>query len=192
MRYKPLLLGIIFAMILTLVTGCQSHNELGNLSIVTGFFLEQSSDGYLLVADCIDFLEQEHNSFPKTKPVTVTAPTLSEAFAKLSTQSETPLYFERAKIFVLGNSILESTATDIIKELFAKRIVRSDISLLQTKISSKTIYQDNFRPFGLPLDNQLKKENHSHKTKLYQLIKEPEKIRAIPTVFLSENGFYLQ
>ena len=192
MKYKLLISGIIFICVLLSATGCTNRKELGNLSVVTGFFLEQSSNGYLLIADCVDFSKQEHNKTLTTKPIVVTAPSLSEAFVKLNTQSETPLYFERAKIFVIGNVISKNSATEITEELFLKRNVRSDISLLQTKISSQTLFGNNYQPFGLPLDAQLKKESLSQESKLYQLIKDPKKIHLLPTVLLSENGFYLQ
>ena len=192
MKYRNLMLCFLLLGIMFLSTGCSNHRELGNLSVITGFFLEKSQDSYLLIADCVNFSEQEQKSVIRTKPITVVASSLSDAFSKLNRQSHTPLYFHRAKVFLLGNNLSEQSAKEIGKELFSGQIVRSDISLLRAEISAEEIGLEPYRGFGLSLDAQLKKEGFSNNSKLYQLIKDPEKFYEIPTVLLSENGFYLQ
>ena len=192
MKYKTLILWMLSVVVLLFPTGCATGSELGNLAIVTGLFLEPTNNGYHLVADCIDFSQQEQKNTFKTMPVIATAPTLSEAFSLLNTQSEAPLYFDRAKVLVFSKSFSEYDKNQIAEELFALKIIRTDISLLETEISAEILCSDKYLSFGLSLDSQLKKEKISSNCKLYQLINKPQNIRNLPTVLLSENGFYLQ
>lgn len=189
MRIGKLILLLLSVVIIGTQTGCTNHNELGNISIVTGFFLDRTHENFTLIADCTNFGEEDSKETSKTKPIRVTAPSLREAFFKLESQSESPLCYSRAKVLLLGNNVLNQSKETVFNELFSLQVLASDIAVLQADFSENKIIGDNYQPFGLQLDKQLHKNKNVPNNKLYQLIKNSEEIHDIPTVYHSENGF---
>lgn len=173
-----------------LLAGCSDENELGNLSVVTGLFLDYSEKEYTLIADCTDFSEQPENKRPMTKPILVTTSDFLKATALLNQQSESPLFFQRTKIILLQKELSHPLIKTILEQLFASRMVPADTMVLQADFSEEALFSQEYQSFGTAVENQLKKENISPDFKLYQLIKNPKNINYLPTVFLSENGFY--
>ncbi len=186
---KKLILFFLSALLCGLQTGCAEKNELGNLSVVTGLFIEPQNTGYLLIADCAEFLKQGKDESIVTKQIIATASSLEEAVLSLKKESQLPLYFARAKVFIFGEGILDESKQGIIRELFDSRSVAADILVLQANFSSAQLLNKEDSSFGLPIERQLKKEQNSSDCKLYQLVKNQENSVKIPTVTLSENGF---
>ncbi len=176
----------LLMLMLGIQTGCTQQNELGTLSVVTGFFLDCSQNSYNLLADCLEFSGQTQNGSFQTKKISVSGSTLNEAFQKLETQSQTPLYFSRAKVFLMKNPKKEE-----LQALFDMKMLPADIFILQTDLTEKTFLEKE-NSFAVELDTQLKKTEGFHTCKLYQLIKTPNAPLEIPHVFVSENGFYLR
>ncbi len=176
----------LWMLTLGIQTGCTQQNELGTLSVVTGFFLESSPQGYSILADCLEFSGQAQNSNPQAKIIRTTATNLNELFKKLETQSQTPLYYSRAKVLLMKNPEIEE-----LKVLFDMRILPADIFVLETDLPKEKFLQAE-NSFAVEIDAQVKKTADSQTFKLYQLIKNPSKSIEIPNVFVSDNGFYLR
>ena len=186
---KKLISLLLSVLLIGLQTGCVEKNELGNLSVVTGLFIEPQNAGYLLIADCAEFLEQGKEDSIVTKQMVVTASSLEEAVLSLTKESQLPLYFARAKVFLFGKGFLDESKQAIIQELFDSRFVAADILVLQANFSAAQLLKKEDSSFGLSIDRQLKKQRDSSGCKLYQLVKNQENSVKIPTVTLSENGF---
>jgi len=187
MKLQKLLAICFLVVMLTIQTGCTPQNELGNLSVITGFYLDSSREEYILLADCLDFAGQSQNEGTKTKKIRVTGTTLDQTFAELQKQSQTPLCFSRAKVLLMKNP-----KTDVLQALFDLRILPSDILILKTDLTENELLETKENSFSLGIDTQLKTSIDSSQFKLYQLIKNPENNQEIPIVLLSENGFYLR
>ncbi len=191
MKLKKMLLWILLLGILGTQTSCSKQEELGQISVATGFFLDISHGNYILLADCTDFREQESGKQLQTKPLLVISPSFEEAFQELISQSEQPLYCARAKVFLLGKNLSEQSTKDITNTLFSSRLVRPDITVLRSDFTWEALKEKEYQPFGFPVDEQLKKQKNPVNSKLYQIIKNHQTLRNIPTVHLTENGFYL-
>ncbi len=185
MRITKLIAVLFLFITVGIQSGCTPQNELGNLSVVTGFFLDTSSHEYILLADCRDFSKQTQSGNLQTKKICVTGKTLQELFQNLEAQSQAPLCIARAKVLLMKNP-----KNTLLQELFDLKILPSDISILQTDLSVDLLKKEE-NSFAPDIDTQLKKTKNFSSCKLYQLIKNPQNIARIPSVLLSENGFYL-
>ena len=192
MKIKKLILLILALSLIMMQTGCSSRNELGNLSVATGFLLEPQEKGFLLIADCADFSGQNSNEGANTKQITVTASNLKEAFDSLKAESELSLSCSRAKVLLLGNGFSDNRKKAIVAELFDTKAVPPDISVLEANFSSKQLRSYDNPGFSPTVSRQLEKEKNTKSCRLYQLINQQKNYSEIPVVTLSENGFYLQ
>lgn len=188
---KKLILLILLITISGIHTGCTKENELGNLSVVTGLFLGENQNRYILIADCMNFSNEENGK--ESKSIRITASSLQKGFSSLKKESQTPLYFSRTKVLLLDKKISESKRDAVLEELLNCRIVPADISILKADFSEKKLLSEEGTSFGLTIDEQLNKNNDADFCKLYQLVKSDTEItNEIPTVSLSENGFYIK
>ena len=188
---KQFLSWVLTVIILSMQTGCVKQNELGNIAIVTGLFLEKNQQDYILVADIADFSGEQNKEAILTQPIRVTAPSLEEAFSNLEKHSDMPLYLFRAKVLLLGKEIQKDLEVPLLEELFRLRKIPADIWVLQADFTENEFLSREDKSFGLPLSKRLKKEESLPDCKLYQIIKNQKEHRNIPTVLLSENGFFL-
>ena len=190
---KKLILLILLITTSGIQTGCTKENELGDLSVVTGLFLGVDQNHYIFIADCMNFSGEEGEKKHETKPIRVKASSLQEGFSLLKKESQTPLYFFRTKVLLLGKNFSEYEKTTVLEELLNCRIVPADISVLQADFPERKLLSNESKSFGLTIEGQLQKDNSADFCKLYQLLSSPaEKTDKIPTVSISENGFYLK
>ena len=187
---KKLLIWVLAGSILSMQTGCVQQDELGNISVVTGLFLEKHQKNYILIADCANVSEQKSGEMTKTQPIRVSAPSLEEAFFSLEKHSKTPLYLFRAKVLLLGKELQENLEGKWLEELFYLRMIPADISVLRADFTENDLFLKEDKSFGIPLTQWLRKEEYFLNCKLYQIIKNQENLQNIPTVSLSENGFF--
>lgn len=191
MRIMKFFSILLLTVTLGMQSGCTPQNELGNLSVVTGYFLDGSRGEFLLVADCLDFSGQPQDGGLKTKKIHIRKASLEKAFAELKKQSQSPLCFSRAKVFLVSKTMLQQSENKILEELFHLRVLPSDIVILQTNLTAQTLTKENDSAFTLSLGSRLNNQEIFSSFQLYQLIKKPTNRTEIPTVFLSENGLYI-
>lgn len=187
---KKLLIWVLAGSILSIQTGCVQQDELGNISVVTGLFVEKHQKNYILIADCANVSDQKSGEMPQTQPIRVSAPSLEEAFSSLEKHSKMPLYLFRAKVLLLGKEIPKDSERKLLEELFYLRMIPADISVLRADFTENDFFLQENKSFGIPLTQWLHKKEYFLNCKLYQIIKNQEKLQNIPTVLLSENGFF--
>ena len=189
MKIRKKFLSVIIIILALIPTGCSNQNELGNISVVTGLFLEKYQKDYLLIADCAVF--QEEKQAVQIKQIRVVATSFGEAITLLQNESETPLSFSHVKVLLLGKNFPLATEIPLLEDVFHAKTLPADIAILQADFSEEELRLTNEKSFGLPIGRLLNKPHSHKKIKLYQLLKTPEKATEIPVVSFSENGLIL-
>lgn len=148
--------SIFLAGILTFsLTGCSSGNELGEVGIATGFFLDVSpvKNHYTLLCEVADFSGYEKSSNLSTKLIKAQGNTIEEVLQTLHARSEKELCFSHAKVMLLGDGFQTVPLKNTITHLLNQPDIKSDIALCmaseeilkQEKDSAQSVFEPLFQ-----------------------------------------------
>lgn len=170
-----------------LQTGCSSETELGNTTIVSGLFLDYSTQEskYHLVAEIVDMTEKSEKSPDSKNKLSVLANTVDQAFFNLKKQVSSPLYFSHAKLIILGESLQEISLKPALQYLMQQPKINSDIPLVATDISATEFLETDLS--CKDIYEQLAKDDEQT-FKLYQIPFLDSKSYVLPRISFGENG----
>ncbi|MBP3448654.1 MAG: hypothetical protein J6K51_06520 [Clostridia bacterium] len=142
---------VFLCLFVLFTTGCSPREEVGNLAIVTGIFLNYSpeSNTYQILAEIGDFSEYEQSSTVSAKWVKSSGETLFGAFFNLEKTAPVPLYFSHAKMLLLGNGFQTVSTRHAVEFFLNSPQIHSDILVCATtlsedvlqKFSEKTVFK---------------------------------------------------
>ncbi|MFC3750136.1 Ger(x)C family spore germination protein [Paenibacillus sp. GCM10012306] len=132
--------GILAAvMILVLLTGCWSRRELNELGIVSGIAIDKSNDQYQLTVQVVIPDQVNGRTGKQNTPVAVyktVAPTLFEAFRKLTETSPRKIYTAHIRTLVLSEEVARDGIAKVIDILVRNPETRPDYYVLIARDAS--------------------------------------------------------
>lgn len=171
----------------TAMSGCSSREELGNVTVITGFFLDYQPEEkrYFLLAEMADFSDYEKTSSLSAKWLEASGKSVGEAFSALQKKATKELCFSHADVLLFGKNIKQSAP--FLEELIQESVLNRDIVLALTDASFDEIKEEASPPICKTVSEKLKKEETMQNAKLYQLYQKNDAFRLLPKISIKET-----
>ncbi|RXZ80059.1 Ger(x)C family spore germination protein [Paenibacillaceae bacterium] len=127
---------LVGCLVMTLFTGCWNRRELNELGILSGAAIDKVGDEYQVAAQVVIPDQVSMRSTKGGTPVTMykaSAPTLFEAFRKLTTTSPRKIYTAQIRVLVLGESIAREGIAKVMDLLVRNPETRTDYVVVIAK-----------------------------------------------------------
>ncbi len=175
-------------------TGCSNREELGNVSVITGFVLDFSptEQAYFLLAEMADFSGYEKSSSLSTKWLKAKGKSVSEVFWNLHKNAAKPLYVSHAKITLLGKGVQQGSIRQVIDFLMNQPDINPDLLIAMTDTPLEQLEQTEEKAICKTMYESMEKDGIPRNAKLYQLFQTKENAFSLPKVSFSENGILNQ
>lgn len=108
---------IILVLFLFLLTGCDSHQDMNELGIVSALGVEFKDDEFILSAQLVNIKKSSEtggNSSSNVVTFVGNGKTLFECLRSITTKSSKKLYFAHLKMIIFDDSVLEGKENEII------------------------------------------------------------------------------
>ncbi|TFE23461.1 Ger(x)C family spore germination protein [Cohnella luojiensis] len=129
MKQKILLLLLSMSMIV--IGGCWSRRELMELAIVVGIGIDKKENEYVVSSQVVIPSEAGGQKaspigYAPTTKFVASAPTIIEAFRKMTTISPRRMYTSHVRILVIGEEVAEEGLQDVLDYFYRDRTFRLD------------------------------------------------------------------
>ncbi|NEW08530.1 Ger(x)C family spore germination protein [Paenibacillus sp. SYP-B3998] len=124
---------VILLVLLTTLTGCWNRRELNELGIQMGTAIDKVGDQYQVTVQVVVPGEVSTRQSSGRSTVTsykATAPTLFEAFRKLTETSPRKIYSAHIRVLILGESLVKDGITNVLDILSRNPEARTDFYIL--------------------------------------------------------------
>lgn len=171
----------------TAMSGCSSREELGNVTVITGFFLDYQpkEKQYFLLAEMADFSDYEKTSSLSAKWLEASGKSVKEVFSALQKKATKELCFSHAEVLLFGKNIKQSAL--LLEELMQEPALNRDIVLALTDATFEAIKEEASPPVCKTVSERLTKENTTQTAKLYQLYQKNDAFRLLPKISIKET-----
>ncbi|UVI28875.1 Ger(x)C family spore germination protein [Paenibacillus spongiae] len=127
--------AIIGLLLCSLLAGCWNRRELNTLGIQLGAAIDMKDGEYRVAVQVVDPAEVASKSKGGSKRVpvtmyTATAPTILEAYRKLTTISPRKIYASHIRVLVLGESLARDGIANVIDLLWRDPELRTDYYIM--------------------------------------------------------------
>lgn len=137
---KAMLVMLMSFLVVILTTGCWNRKELDQLGIQLGTAIDKVGDNYQVAVQVVIPGEVSVRTASSGRsPVTLykaTAPTVFEAFRKLTETSSRKIYSAHIRVLVIGESLAREGISDILDMFFRNPEARTDFYLMVARGSS--------------------------------------------------------